>query len=183
MAPILSNSTELPSDKETLQAMVLELQADRDQKKKHAEELQVQNLRLQLELERYKKWYYGPRADRLHSDQDVAQMLLNFAEELDSKPVHTADLPSTAEPAEKLRRVKQRKGRRNLANFENLPVTTQVYELSGKERACPCCGGERQEIGAEESWQIEYLPGRFERIDAGQDYAVVVDYAHTPDAF
>jgi len=144
--------------------MVLELQADRDQEKKHAEELQVKNLRLQLELERYKKWYYGPRADRLHSDQDVAQMLLNFAEELDSKPVHTGDLPSTAEPAEKLRRVKQRKGRRNLANFENLPVTTYVYELSEAERACPCCGLTRKEIGADESWQVEYLPGHFERL-------------------
>ena len=54
-------------------------------------------------------------------------------------------------PATEGRRVKRRRGRRALANFENLLVTTQVYELSGKERACPCCGGERQEIGAEES--------------------------------
>jgi hypothetical protein len=52
--PFLYNSAELPSDKETLQAMVLELQAGRDQEKKRAEQLQVQNLRLQLELERYK---------------------------------------------------------------------------------------------------------------------------------
>ena len=26
------------------------------------------------------------------------------------------------------------------------------------------------------------MPGRFERVDAGQDFAVVVDYAHKPDA-
>jgi len=44
--PFSSNSIELPSDKETLQAMVLELQAGRDQEKKRAEELQVENLRL-----------------------------------------------------------------------------------------------------------------------------------------
>jgi transposase len=43
-------------------------------------------------------------------------------------------------------------------------VTTQFYELSAEERACPGCGEERKEIGAEESWQIEYLPGHFERI-------------------
>ena len=56
------------------------------------------------------------------------------------------------------------KGRRHLANFDNLPVTTHVYELSAEERACPCCGVERKEIGQQESWQIEHIPGRFERI-------------------
>jgi transposase len=60
--------------------------------------------------------------------------------------------------------VKRRKGRRNLANFENLPVSTHVYKLSEAERACPCCGLTRKEIGADESWQVEYLPGHFERI-------------------
>jgi transposase len=185
VAPSSYNSTELPSDKETLQLMVLALQQERDQQKRQAEEqkilaeaqqqraeaygkqaaeLQVELLRLQLELERYKKWYYGPRADRLQSDKDVAQMLLNFAEALDCKPVPAEDLPTAAEPAEELRRVKRRKGRRNLANFENLPVTTHVYELSAAERACPCCGLTRKEIGADESWQVEYLPGHFERL-------------------
>ena len=131
---------------------------------KQSEQLQVELLRVKLELDRYKKWYYGPRADWLQSDQDVAQMLLHFAEELDCKPVAADDLAAAAEPAEELRRVKRRKGRRNLANFENLPVRTHVYELSEAERACPCCGLTRKEIGAEESWQVEYLPGHFERI-------------------
>jgi transposase len=151
--------------------MVHALLLERDQEKQRAEEhklrneeLQVELLRTQLELERFKKWYYGPRADRLQSDNDLAQMLLNFAEELDRKSVHADDLPATSEPAEKLRRVKRRKGRRNLANFDNLPVTTHVYELNAEERLCPCCGIERKEIGADESWQVEYLPGHFERL-------------------
>jgi transposase len=186
-----SNSTELPSDKDTLQLMVLALLEERDQQKRHAEEqkrhaeeqqcraeaqqrraeaqvkqseqLQVELLRVKLELERYKKWYYGPRADLLQSDKDLMQMLLDFAEELDCKPVPAEDM-AAAEPAEELRRVKRRKGRRNLANFENLPVSTHVYELSVAEQACPCCGLTRKEIGADESWQVEYLPGHFERI-------------------
>src|SRR6266851_4747391 len=111
-----------------------EQQKSADEQQRRAEELRVENLRLQLELERYKKWYYGPRADRLQSSGDLAQMLLNFAEELDRKPVNADDLPRDAQPEEQLRRVKRRRGRRHLAHFENLPVTTQVYELSASER-------------------------------------------------
>jgi transposase len=131
---------------------------------RRADDLHLELLRAQLELERYKKWYYGPRADRLQSAGDVAQLLLIFAEEMDRKAVDPQDVSSPSEPQEELRRVKRRKGRRNLANFENLPVTTHVYELSPEHRACPCCGVERKEIGADESWQIEYYPGHFERL-------------------
>jgi len=63
-------------------------------------------LRLEQELERYKKWYYGPRADHLRSGGEVAQMLLDFAGDLDRKPVHAEDVTAAAEPVEELRRVK-----------------------------------------------------------------------------
>ena len=136
---------------EAQEALAREKSALAAEQGKRADDLYVQNLRLQLELARYKKWYYGPRADRLKSSGELAQALLNFGEELERKPVHPDDVAAGSEPATEGRRVKRRRGRRALVNFENLPVTTQVYELSGKERACPCCGGERQEIGAEES--------------------------------
>jgi transposase len=173
-----ANPVVLPDDSQALKAMLRTLLNERDQEKRRADrheqvaeeqsrranDLHVENLRLQLELERYRKWYYGPRADRLQSSDGLAQMLLTFAEEMDRKPVNPDDVPSRSEPAEELRRVKRRKGRRNLANFENLPVATCVHELSEQERACPCCGIERKEIGADHSWQVEYLPGHFERI-------------------
>ena len=166
-----ANLVALPDDSQALKAMLRALMSERDMKSQLAEEqtrrandLEVENLRLQLELDKYKKWYYGPRADRLQSSAALTQMLLIFAEEMDLKPVNPEDVPLRSEPAEELRRVKRRKGRRNLANFENLPVTTCVHELSEQERACPCCGIERKQIGTDESWQIEYLPGHFERI-------------------
>ena len=173
-----ANLVALPDDSQALKAMLRTLINERDEEKRRADEyerrakqearrgdeLRVEMLRLQLELERYKKRYYGPRADRLQTSADLAQMLLNFAEQMDLKPVNPDDLPSRTEAPEELRRVKRRKGRRNLANFENLPVTTQVHELSATERACPCCGMERKQIGTDESWQVEYLPGHFERI-------------------
>jgi transposase len=168
----------LPEDKDTLQAMVRTLLLERDQEQqraqaqvqrateqqRRADDLYLENLRLQVELDRLKKWYYGPRADRLQSEGDLAQLLLSFSEAMDRKPVNPADLPSHPEPEQDLRRVKRRRGRRRVQDFENLPVITHVYELSAEERACPCCGVERTEMGQEDSWQIEYFPGHFKRI-------------------
>jgi hypothetical protein len=148
-----ANLKNLPQDRESLEAMLRSLLVERDeqrlraeQQRKRADELHLENLRLQLELERYKKWRYGPRADRLATYGEVAQALLEFAQELDRKPIHPEDVPAKAEPEYELRRVKRRPGRRHLAHFENLPVTTQVYELSAEERICSCCGVERKEI-------------------------------------
>ena len=128
----------MPEDAVTLKALLLAALAERDREQQRADDLYVQNLRLQLELGRYKKWYYGPRADRLQSSGELAQALLDFGEKLEQQPVHPEDVAEGTKPASEERRVKRRRGRRALANFENLPVTTQVYELSGKERACPC---------------------------------------------
>jgi transposase len=167
----------LPEDSASLKAMLREVlgklesvSADQQREKRLAEQLRqraddlyLENLRLQQELERYKKATYGPRADRLNMNQ-LAQMLLEFAEAWEQKPINLEDLRG-AEPEPEVRRVKRRKGRRALANFENLPVNTQVYELSAEERVCPGCGVERKEIGSEKSWQIEYIPGHFERLE------------------
>jgi transposase len=162
--------SKLPDDPEALKAIIMRLQGERD-------DLHTTNLRLQVELDRLKKRYYGPRADRLETMTDLAQMLLSFAEELDNKPVHPEDASGSPpeqsqqpqqpqQPTQQPQRHLQKsKGRRNLAKFENLPATTFVHELSAEQRACPCCGEQRKEIGAEQSWQIEYHPGHFERLE------------------
>src|SRR5580698_3084503 len=146
MATAEKDLPNLPEDSASLKAMLRSLLTERDREKQHADEqrkraddLHIQNLRLQLELARYKKWYYGPRADRLNSTSELTQVLLDFGQELEQRPIHPDDVPPASEPEYELRRVKRRKGRRSLANFENLPVTTQVYELSAEERICPTC--------------------------------------------
>src|SRR5207253_528723 len=151
--------------------MLRALRHEREQQKQRIEELSkrsddlyLENLQLQKELLRYKKATYGPRADRL-SENELAQALLEFAEELEQKSLPAEGIPQgEAEP--EVRRVQRRKGRRALANFEQRrrSVSTQVYELPAERRRCSCCGELRQEIGSEESWQIEYLPGHFERL-------------------
>jgi len=179
-----SSLANLPEDPAALKELLRTAQAERDRAEQRASEhealaqakaalaaqqtqradaLYLENLRLQLQLERYQKWYYGPRADRLKTCAELGQALLAFGEELAQRPV-PADEPAAGEPASELRRLKRCRGRRALVNFQNLPVTTHVYELSAAERSCPGCGQQRKEIGAEQSWQIEYFPGHFKRI-------------------
>jgi hypothetical protein len=48
----------------------------------------------------------GPRADRLATSEEVAQALLEFAEQIEATPIHAEDVPAKAEPEYQLRCVK-----------------------------------------------------------------------------
>jgi hypothetical protein len=66
-----ADTIQLPDDREELLALARTLLAERDRKEQLVEELRVELLRMQQELERFKKWYYGPRADRLRSTGEL----------------------------------------------------------------------------------------------------------------
>jgi UDP-N-acetylmuramoyl-L-alanyl-D-glutamate--2,6-diaminopimelate ligase len=56
-----------------------------------------------------------------------------------------------------------------------------IYNIMAAAGAALCLKIDTESIrGGIESMQG--VPGRFERVDAGQDFTVIVDYAHTPDA-
>ena len=160
----------LPDDPDALKAIVAALQDQRDdilrrhdetqrriqslevkerQLEARTQALEVEKLRLEMELLRFKKWYYGPRADDLQHHTDAAQLLLAFATDLESRPLEPQDLSPQSDPAgtdpKTVRRV--RKGRRDLAAFDNLPVIRHVHDLSEDQKPCPCCGEVRQKIG------------------------------------
>lgn len=159
--------TSLPNDPQALKAVIATLTQERDRWKLRHDEKEIDRLRLEVELLRYKKWYYGRRADQLTTPDDVAQMLLSFGEQLEARPVDLEDVPADVNLANieprTIRRVKR--GRRNLAAFNELPVTRKEHDLPEEQKPCPCCGQMRCRIGSESSWQIEYIPGRFERIE------------------
>lgn len=161
----------LPDDPQTLKALIARLVERTDA-------LEIRSLRLELELLRYKKWMYGPRADRLASLNDVAQMLLGFGQELDARPMpdagdaaalaaedRAADQSTAAAEAPPSRRV--RRGRRDLGSdaFASLPVTRCEHDLAEDQKPCPCCGKVRAKIGEDVTWQLEYIPGHFERLE------------------
>jgi UDP-N-acetylmuramoyl-L-alanyl-D-glutamate--2,6-diaminopimelate ligase len=56
-----------------------------------------------------------------------------------------------------------------------------VYNILAAAAATFACGCSLQQI-AEAIAQFKQVPGRFEKVDCGQPFTVVVDYAHTDDA-
>src|SRR5579864_4452352 len=85
----MDDASRLPDDPAALKAIIAAVTRQRD-------EAQVKALRLEVELLRLKKWYYGPRADTLRHEGDVAQMLLEFTAALEARPLEAADAPAEA---------------------------------------------------------------------------------------
>ena len=162
-----AGTCELPDDVEALKAIVARVLRERDEivasAKARMDTVQAQMAAMEAELFRLRKMLYGPRADRLSSPRDLAQMLLDFAAELESRPVVAEDIPDDCrrEDAASIRQV--RRGRRRIADFDKLPATVIEHDLPEEEKSCPCCGERRKRIGSDESWQIEFVPARFER--------------------
>ena len=152
------------------QQIKLEMERIESLRRQQVAELELEQLRLRQQLLVAMKKLYGPRGDRLASEGDVAQLLLEFAVELEARPVDVSELPSDAGAAQidpkTVRRVKRR-GRRNLGadEFDHLPVIRKEHDLADEDKACPCCNQPRVKIGEESSWQIEYMPGFFQRVE------------------
>jgi UDP-N-acetylmuramoyl-L-alanyl-D-glutamate--2,6-diaminopimelate ligase len=62
-----------------------------------------------------------------------------------------------------------------------MPGHFNVANALGAVAAAHALGGELETIAAALERGVR-VPGRFEPVDAGQDFAVLVDYAHTPDS-
>lgn len=127
------------------------------------DEFYLAKLRLEVRLAQALKQAYGPRADRL---RDPAQLVLDFARQLEALPIQPEDLPPD-DPTGRQRAVSRRlrtRGRRDIGALDHLPLIERTYELSGELCRCPNCRQEREQIGAEVTYTIEYLPGSLLRI-------------------
>ena len=126
------------------------------------DDLAMDKLRLEYRLMVLLKRSYGPRADKV----GTGQLLLEFAELLEQKPLDTAPQDvAQVEPMESPSRHIRRRGRRNLADFKELPVQQHIHDLPEEEKNCPVCQRMRQEMGRDSSWQIEHIPARLIRVE------------------
>ncbi len=156
----------LQQQHETLQQQTDSLRQDRealqeqaDTLKKQRDELELDKMLLQHQLDMLRKQVYGPRADKV----DPAQLMLEFADLLEKRPIEPADLPPGTDTSTVTRRV--RRGRRKLADIENLDVIQKVIDLEEKDKPCPCCGRVRQRMGQDTRWLLEMIPARLVRVE------------------
>ena len=162
-------AVELPEDVEALKAlcaMLLSRVAEKDATLAHRE---AKIAWLEAQLLKLCKRLYGPRADRLSTVVELGQLLLEFATQLEARPIPDADPSAPEIAADDARRIGAKRpgggghGRRRIADLEHLPVRIVEHDLPDAEKPCTCCGQMRTRIGCEESWQVEFIPGHFER--------------------
>jgi len=127
----------------------------------------LKNLQLEVRLAKALKQVYGPRADRV---DHPAQLLLDFARQLEALPLRPEELLPEADIADVTarhrstsRRLRTR-GRRDIGSLDHLPMIEQPYELTGDLCRCPRCQQLRRKIGEEISYTIERVPASFLRV-------------------
>ncbi len=122
------------------------------------------------QLARLLRKQYGPQKERIDPDQltlFTAEELTKLAEELQQGTVDSVSTDDGSPPedddageeeASSRKRNGKRKGHGRRPLPDHLPREVVTHELSDEERACPCCGKLRHEIGSEVSEQLDYVP-------------------------
>ncbi len=114
---------------------------------------------------------YGRRiADDLRALDDTRVLTFGLVGDADIRPENLELGPAgatfTADGIELRTRLRSR------FNVENVLGTVAAARLLGIDDEAIAAG----------VWELEGVPGRFEAVDEGQPFTVLVDYAHTPDS-
>ena len=127
-----------------------------------------------------------PRVAVINTDDAYGRQLAEFAYTQKSE-VLTYGLESGVFRAESIRTSPQGTSFKLQTPQGTVEIRSQlvgkvnVYNMLAAATAAMARGGELQAV-AKALTQARSAPGRFERVDCGQPFSVVVDYAHTDDA-
>jgi transposase len=130
-----NNVDELPTDVETLQAMVIDLCG---------------------QVEYLKRMLFGRRGDRLHDDP--SQGLLFATREATEDQDEEAPEDDDQTPTRRRRRSRHR-GRHPLP--KHLPRHTHEIHPPAEELTCPCCGQRKVIFGEEVTEELDLIPASF----------------------
>ena len=126
------------------------------------DEYDLEKLRREVRLAKALQQVYGPRADRI---SDPAQRVLEFGRQWEALPIQSEDVPSPKDEVAASNRPASRRlhtrGRRDIGTMDHLPQIERTYELTGELGLCPTCRRQREKIGSEITYTVEYLPASF----------------------
>jgi UDP-N-acetylmuramoyl-L-alanyl-D-glutamate--2,6-diaminopimelate ligase len=127
-----------------------------------------------------------PRVAVINADDEYGSALLsasrNWSEQIFSYGIHKGEFWATnidLQPHGTVFELMTPQGKANMKSA--LIGRVNVYNLVAASAAAVARGCSLEEISQAVS-RFHQVPGRFERVDCGQPFVVVVDYAHTDDA-
>ena len=132
----------LPDDADVLQRMLREV----------VPELQAENEKLLLLIQRLLRHRFGPRSEKL--DLDQLQIVLEDEEQSVAEDEAAQD---AAEPSKRRRRTEAANRNRG-ALPAHLPRFEVIIDVDSKD--CPCCGGALHVIGEDRSEQLDIVPSQ-----------------------
>jgi transposase len=132
----------LPDDPDILQRMLREV----------VPELQAENEKLLLLIQRLLRHRFGPRSEKLDLDQ-----LKLVLEDEEQGAAEDEAAEAAAEPSNKRRRT-QVANRNRGALPAHLPRFEVIIDVGSKD--CPCCGGALHVIGEDRSEQLDIVPSQ-----------------------
>ena len=116
------------------------------------ESIKQENDLLRQELERYRRYVYGRRSERL--DDPGQGHLFEFGENGADVPDAPPDIPVAAAPR------KPRQSRK--PDFSRLPQVRIEHDVPEADKTCSCCGRPKACIGEDERRELEFIPARLE---------------------
>jgi len=116
------------------------------------EALKQENDRLRQELDRYRRYVYGRRSERL--DDPGQGHLFELADGVEEAPPPEpeATMPATSR--------KPRPSRR--PDFSRLPHVRIEHDVPEADKTCACCGRPKARIGEDQRRELEFIPARLE---------------------
>jgi transposase len=116
------------------------------------ESIKQENDLLRQELERYRRYIYGRRSERL--DDPGQGHLFEFDENGEDVPDAPPDIPVAAAAR------KPRQSRK--PDFSRLPQVRIEHDVPEADKTCSCCGRPKARIGEDERRELEFIPARLE---------------------
>src|SRR5258705_408363 len=150
----VSQSTDpLSTDTATLQALLLEARAERDAVVAERDHLQSQNVRLQHLLRQLQRAQFGPRSEKLDSDQ--LHLAFEDIEQAIAAPEAHDD---KRDPVRARARAEKRRLNRGAlpAHLPRIHMTIEPDDTN-----CPCCRAPMHVIGEETSQRLDAIPAQY----------------------